>query len=109
MVMKSRRARRPSPPEEILNSLYLAPHRISVSDFAAACGVSRKQMSMVLNGRAGITVEMAVRIAAAIGTTALFWLSLQNARDVFDAEQRLAKMNDRPRRMAAFGQSGANP
>ena len=81
----TQRTRRPSPPGAILAELYLAPHQISVAAFAAACGVTRKPMSGIINGHVAITAEMAVRLAAALGTTAQYWLNLQNAVDLYDA------------------------
>jgi antitoxin HigA-1 len=100
--MSSQRTRRPSLPGEILAELYLAPHEISIAAFAEACRVTRKHMSGIVNGHVAITAEMAARIAAALGTTAQYWLNLQNAVDLYDAEHRLAESRNRPRRMAAF-------
>jgi addiction module HigA family antidote len=100
--MNAQRTRRPSLPGEILNELYLAPHEISVAAFAEACGVTRKHMSNIVNGHVAITADMAARIAAVLGTSAQYWLNLQNAVDLYDAEHRLAESNDRPRRMAVF-------
>jgi antitoxin HigA-1 len=100
--MNAQRTRRPSLPGEILNELYLAPHEISVAAFAEACGVTRKHMSNIVHGHVAITADMAARIAAVLGTSAQYWLNLQNAVDLYDAEQRLAESNDRPRRMAVF-------
>ena len=77
--MGSQRTRRPSLPGEILAELYLAPHEISIARFAEACGVTRKHMSAIVNGHAAITAEMATRMAAVLGTTAQYWLNLQNA------------------------------
>jgi antitoxin HigA-1 len=98
----NRRRRRPSRPGEILSELYLAPHDITVAAFAEACGVTRKHMSGIVNGHVGITAEMAARIAAALGTTAQYWLNLQNAVDLWEAEERLAADPARPRLMAVF-------
>lgn len=100
--MSSQRTRRPSLPGEILEELYLAPNEISIAAFAEACGVTRKHMSGIVNGHVAITAEMATRIAAALGTTAQYWLNLQNAVDLFDAEQHFAANRNRPQRMAAF-------
>jgi antitoxin HigA-1 len=72
--------------------------------------MSRKQISMIVNARAAITAETAARIAEVLGTTAQYWLNLQNAVDLFDAEQALAlREGDRqPRRLPAFeGQRAA--
>jgi plasmid maintenance system antidote protein VapI len=42
------------------------------------------------------------KMAVVLGTTAQFWLNLQNAVDLFDAEQRLAESNSKPQLMSAF-------
>jgi addiction module HigA family antidote len=100
-----KRKRRPSLPGEILAELYLAPHEISIAKFAEACGVSRKHMSAIVNGHAAITPEMATRIAAVLGTTAQYWLNLQNAVDLYDAEKHLAESDYRPQLMPVFAQA----
>ena len=81
------RQRRPTIPGEILREHYLTPREISVSGLATAVGCSRKHMSDVVNGRARIEAPLAARIAKVLGTTAQFWLNLQNAVDLYDAEQ----------------------
>jgi len=48
-------------------------------------------------GHVAITAEMAVRIAAVLGTTAQYWLNLQNAVDLYDADERLATSENRPK------------
>jgi antitoxin HigA-1 len=97
------RTRRPTLPGEILVELYLAPREISIAKFAEAVGVSRKHMSAIVNGRASITAETATRMAAALGTAAQYWLNLQNAVDLYDAERRLAETDSRSQLMPAFG------
>lgn len=94
--------RRPSVPGEILVELYLAPHNISIAKFAEAVGVSRKHMSAIVNGRAGITADTATRMAMVLGTTAQFWLNLQNAVDLYDAQLRLAEDEPRPQLISAI-------
>ena len=101
-MTSSRRTRRPSLPGEILVELYLNPHEISIAGFAEACGASRKHMSGIVHGHVAITAEMAARIAATLGTTAQYWLNLQNAVDLYDAERRLATSNSRPQLLPAF-------
>ena len=102
VTMSSQRTRRPSLPGEILAELYLAPHEISIAKFAEACGVTRKHMSGIVNGHAAITAEMAARMAAVLGTTAQYWLNLQNAVDLYDAQERLAASENRPQPMPVF-------
>ena len=103
MTTGFKRTRRPTLPGEILVELYLSPHNISIAKFAAAVGISRKHMSAIVNGRASITADTAARMAAVLGTTPQFWLNLQNAVDLYDAQERLAESNTRPQLMPIFG------
>lgn len=84
-----RRTRRPTPAGEILKAHYLDPRGISVAEFARAVECSRKHMSNVVHGRARVEANLAARIARALGTTPQFWLNLQNAVDVYEAEHAL--------------------
>jgi addiction module HigA family antidote len=78
----------PPHPGEILRGLCLEPLSLSVTDAAKALGVSRKTLSAVLNGRAGISPEMAVRLSIAFDTTAESWLNQQVQYDLWLAEKR---------------------
>lgn len=78
----------PPHPGEILRGLCLEPLGLSVTDTAKALGVSRKTLSAVLNGRAGISPEMAVRLSIAFDTTAESWLNQQIQYDLWLAEKR---------------------
>jgi addiction module HigA family antidote len=77
----------PPHPGEILRGLCLEPLGLSVTDAAKALGVSRKTLSAVLNGRAGISPEMAVRLSIAFDTTAESWLNQQVQYDLWLAEK----------------------
>jgi addiction module HigA family antidote len=63
----------------------------SVTDVAKHLGVTRAALSRVLNGRAAISAEMALRIAEAFNTDAEFWLRLQLQRDLWVASQKKRK------------------
>ena len=67
----------PPHPGEVLKSPCLDPLNLSVTETAKALGVSRKTLSAILNGRAGISPEMAVRLSIAFGTSAESWLTQQ--------------------------------
>jgi len=82
------RMHNPPHPGEILRELCLDPLELTVTDAAAGLGISRKQMSAVLNGRAGISPEMAVRLSMAFGTTAEVWLNHQLQYDLWQAERQ---------------------
>ena len=78
----------PPHPGEIIRSLCLEPLQLTVTDAAAGLGVSRKTLSAILNGRAGISPEMAVRLSMAFGTSAESWLNQQTQYDLWHAEKR---------------------
>jgi addiction module HigA family antidote len=82
----------PPHPGEILRALCLEPLGLTVTRAAAGLGVSRKTLSEVLNGRAGISPEMAVRLSIAFDTTAESWLQQQLQYDLWHAEQRRARL-----------------
>lgn len=77
----------PPHPGEIIRELCLDPLGISVTKAAEALGVSRKTLSAILNGRAGISPEMAVRLSIAFDTSAESWLNQQTQFDLWYAEQ----------------------
>jgi addiction module HigA family antidote len=93
------RMHNPPHPGEVLKSLCLEPLKLSITDAARALDVSRKTLSAILNGRAGISPEMAVRLSIAFGTSAGSWLSQQVQYDLWHAEQRRKKL--RVRKIAA--------
>lgn len=78
----------PPHPGEVLRELCLEPLGVSVTAAAKALGVSRKTLSSVLNGRAGISPEMAVRLSIAFDTSAESWLNQQVQYDLWLAEKR---------------------
>jgi addiction module HigA family antidote len=89
----------PPHPGEILKTLCLEPLNLSVTEAAKVLGVSRKTLSAILNGRAGISPEMAVRLSIAFSTLAESWLSQQMQYDLWHAEQPRKKL--RVRKFAA--------
>jgi len=60
----------------------------TVTEVARHLDVTRAALSRVLNGNAGVSADMALRLADAFGTEADFWLRLQMQRDLWDASQR---------------------
>jgi addiction module HigA family antidote len=61
---------------------------LTVTDAARMLNVSRPTLSTLLNGHAGISPEMAVRLAKTVGSTPAFWLRLQMQYDLAQVEQR---------------------
>ena len=85
----------PPHPGEILRELCLAPLELTITDAAAALGVSRKTLSSILNGRAGISPEMALRLSIAFDTSPESWLNQQTQYDLWLARQDSSKMKVR--------------
>jgi len=77
------RKHNPPHPGEVLQDTVLAEGRISVSEFARKLGVSR-----VVNARAAVSADMALRLAAALGGSAESWLTMQAAYELWQASKR---------------------
>ncbi len=81
------RMHNPPHPGKVIKSLCLEPLGISVTEAAKALGVSRKTLSAIINGRASISPEMAVRLSLAFSTSSESWLNQQSQYDLWHAEQ----------------------
>ena len=75
-------------PGEILREDVLVPLGIEVTDAAQRLGMSRTSLSRVINGHAGISPDLAVRLERAGVSTARFWMTLQANFELSLAEQR---------------------
>lgn len=82
------RMHNPPHPGEVLRPLCLEPLNLTVTAAAMALGVSRKTLSAILNGRAGITPEMALRLSLAFDTSAESWLAQQLQYDLWQAARK---------------------
>lgn len=85
------RMHNPPHPGEVLRDGVFAESGITVTDFAERLGVTRVMLSRVLNSRAGVSADMALRLAAALGTSAESWLHMQAHYDLWQAEKRSRK------------------
>jgi addiction module HigA family antidote len=79
--------RNPPHPGEVLKALCLDPLGLTITETARSLGVSRKTLSSILNGRAGISPEMAVRLSIAFDTSAESWLNQQLQYDLWHVER----------------------
>ena len=86
MATKRQKTRRPSHPGAVLRDC-LPDTGLSKSEFAAALGVSPERLGWLLTERARMTADMAHRLARAFGTSAEVWMRLQDAVDLWEAEQ----------------------
>ena len=86
----------PPHPGEVLKELCLEPLELTVTKTAEALGVSRKTLSAILNGRAGISPEMAIRLGKAFNTSAESWLNQQQQYDLWRAQQSIGDIHIQP-------------
>ena len=77
----------PPHPGEVLKELCLEPLGLTVTEAAKGLGVSRKTLSAILNGKSGISPQMAVRLSLAFNTSSESWLNQQSQYDLWLAEQ----------------------
>ena len=89
------RMHNPPHPGKILRTLCLEPLGLSVTKAAQALGVSRKTLSSLLNGRSGISPEMAIRLSVAFDTSAESWMRQQVQYDLWHAGQGRRKLKVR--------------
>lgn len=82
--------RRPTTPGEVLREEFLAPMGISQEALARRMDVSFQTINRIVNGQRTVTADTAVRLARVFGTSPEFWMNLQVACDLWDAEQRYA-------------------
>jgi addiction module HigA family antidote len=87
------RMHNPPHPGEILSDLWLDPLDLSVTRAAEALDVSRKTLSEIVNGKAAVSPEMAVRLEIAFGKSAESWLAHQAAFDLWQVDQRRAALH----------------
>src|ERR1700719_979474 len=80
MTMKN-----PAHPGRIVRSACLEPSGLSVTDGAKLLGVTRQALNNVINGKSGISPEMAIRLTKAFGSTPETWLRMQLAYDLAQA------------------------
>ena len=80
----------PPHPGEIIREDCLGALGLTVTEAASGLGVSRKALSVLLNGRSGVSPEMAIRLEKAFGSTAETWLRMQLQYDLGRARQREA-------------------
>ena len=70
----------------------LDPVGLSVTEGAKALGVSRQALSRLINGQAGVSPEMAIRLSKAFGTTPDIWIRMQASYDIARAKRQAARI-----------------
>ena len=85
------RMHNPPHPGEVLRDGVFTGTEITVTDFARRISVTRVTLSNVLNGKNGVSADMAVRLTAALGGSAESWLHMQAQYDLAASEKALKK------------------
>jgi antitoxin HigA-1 len=84
--------RKPVHPGNVLKEDVLAPLGMTVTEAAADLGVTRKTLSELINEKASLSPEMAIRIAKATNTSPESWLNMQSRLDLWKSEQKELKV-----------------
>ncbi len=78
-------------PGEILKQEFMTPMKISGYALAKALGVPAQAISDIVRKKRGISADMAIRLATYLGTSAQFWMNLQNSFELANARKSLRK------------------
>ena len=79
--------RKPTTPGEILSEEFLAPLEMTQKELADHLDCDVKVINRIVNERTAVTAEMALKLGAALRTSADFWLNAQKAVDLFEARK----------------------
>lgn len=79
----------PPHPGQFITAVYLEPNAISGRELAAKLDVAPSTLSRILKGLSGISPEMALRLAKALGRSPESWLALQYNHDLWQAKKRV--------------------
>jgi antitoxin HigA-1 len=85
----------PAHPGRIVRSACLEPLGLTVTDGAKVLGVTRQTLTKIVNGKSGISPEMAIRLSKAFGSTPETWLRMQLAYDLAAARKDESKIKVR--------------
>lgn len=86
----------PPHPGEVIKELCLEPRSMNVIEFAEVLGVSYQNLSAILNGKASITPEIAIRLGKAFGTSPESWLNQQIQYDLWQTEKTIGNIEVKP-------------
>ena len=85
----------PPHPGEVIKRQCVEPLGLTVTEVAKRLGVSRNTLSMLLNGRLGISPEMAIRLSQGFGGSPESWLQQQMQYDLWRARQQAGRIEVR--------------
>ena len=79
---------KPPHPGAIVRHECLEPLGLTVTRAAQGLGITRQALSDLVNGKAGVSVEMSIRLSQAFGSTPETWLGMQTAYDLWQVRER---------------------
>ena len=82
----------PPHPGIVVKHALIDGTNMSITEAANALGVGRVTLSKIINGRSGISPEMAVRLSIALNTSSEMWMNMQSMYDLWQAEQKRKKL-----------------
>lgn len=91
----------PLHPGFIVKEVLMDGAGLTVTEAAQKLGVTRTTLSRLLNGHAGISPEMALRLAKLLGNSAAMWINIQAQYDVWQVQQHSHKIKVKPLKEAA--------
>lgn len=86
-----KRALPPAHPGTVLRELFMKERNLTITELAKGLGMTRANVSAVINERAGISPELAVKLSAAFGNSATFWTNLQTNYELWHAEKKVKR------------------
>lgn len=84
--------RRPTHPGEIIREDILPELKLTQGELAKHLGVSRLTVSKIIHEKRAVTAEMAIRISTALGGSPESWLRMQQALDLWEAQQKIDRL-----------------
>jgi addiction module HigA family antidote len=85
----------PAHPGEILREMFIKELNLTITEVADGLGVARGNLSAIVNERAGISPELAVKLSEAFGNTSEFWINLQKNYELWHAEKKVDRKDIR--------------
>ena len=79
----------PSHPGEILREMFIKERHLTITQVAEGLGIARPNLSAIVNERAGISPELAIKLSEAFGNSAQFWINLQKNYELWHAEKKV--------------------
>ena len=86
------RMKKPPHPGRIVRQECIEPLGLTVTETAERLGVTRQALNNLVNGKAGVSPEMSIRLSKAFGSSPEVWLGLQMEYDLAQAEKHAGKI-----------------